>query len=182
MNKTVQESIDESSEAGGVFPVRQLIYAALILGGVTAGAELLNTISWVHGDISIMWPSTGLLIGMVLCVPRRQWPAFIAVGITIDFVANLLPPLHTNLWRSLSASACNVVEVTVAAWLLRPALAPSRYVARAGQLVRLLLYGVIVAPGVARFVTPRGFRWRTSKNSGQFFSSGSPAMRWALQL
>jgi diguanylate cyclase (GGDEF)-like protein/PAS domain S-box-containing protein len=149
MNKAIQESIDESSGDGSVFPVRQLIYAALILAGVTVGAELLNTISWKHGDISIMWPSTGLLVGMLLCVPRRQWAAYIAVGITIDFVATLLPPLSSHLWLTLAATGCNVIEVTVAAWLLRPALAPERYMARAGQLVSLLVYGVIVAPGVA---------------------------------
>ncbi len=149
MNKTIQDNIEESGGAESVFPVRHLLYAALILVGVTVGAELLNTISWKHGDISIMWPSTGLLVGMLLCVPRRQWTAYIAVGITIDFAATLLPPLNSPLWLTLAATGCNVIEVTVAAWLLRPALAPDRYMARAGQLVSLLVYGVIVAPGVA---------------------------------
>jgi diguanylate cyclase (GGDEF)-like protein/PAS domain S-box-containing protein len=149
MNTAIQVSMEESSESASLFPLRQLIYAALILGGVTAGAELLNTISWMHGDISIMWPSTGLLIGMLLCAPPRQWPAYVVVGTAIDFAANLLPPLRAPLWLSLSATGCNVVEVLVAAWLLRAPLAPERYMARASQLVSLLIYGVIVAPGVA---------------------------------
>jgi diguanylate cyclase (GGDEF)-like protein/PAS domain S-box-containing protein len=149
MNTTVQSGMEEGSESGSIFPLRQLIYAALILGGVTAGAELLNTIPWAHGDISIMWPSTGLLVGMLLCVPQRQWPAYILLGTAIDFMATLLPPLHAPLWLALSASGCNLIEVTVAAWLLRPALAPHRYMARASQLVSLLIYGVFVAPGVA---------------------------------
>ncbi len=149
MNTSVQPHVEEGSGSRSVFPLQQLIYAALILGGVTAGAELLNIIPWAHGDISIIWPSTGLLVGMLLCVPRRQWPAYIILGTAIDFAANLLPPLHAPLWLALSASGCNVVEVTVAAWLLRPALAPGRYMARASQLVALLIYGVFVAPGVA---------------------------------
>ena len=149
MNTTAQGSIEKSRGAVSLFPVRQLIYAALILGSVTFGAELLNLIPWATHNISIMWPSTGLLVGMLLCVPPRQWPAYIIVGTAVDFAANLLPPLNAPLWLALSASACNVVEVTVAAWLLRPALAPERYMATAGQLVRLLVFGVIVAPGIA---------------------------------
>ena len=149
MNTSVQPRIEESSGSVTIFPLQQLVYAALILGGVTAGAELLNTIPWAHGDISIMWPSTGLMVGMLLCVPQRQWPAYIILGTVIDFAANLLPPLHAPLWLSLSASGCNVVEVTIAAWLLSPALAPHRYMARASQLVALLIYGVFVAPGIA---------------------------------
>lgn len=137
---------DEENEP---LSVRHLLVCALILAAVTFGAELLNTISWATGNISIMWPSTGLLVGMLLCVPRRHWLAYIAMGTAIDFAANLLPPLRSPLWLACAASACNVVEVTVAAWLLRPALAPERYMARAGQLVRLLIYGVFVAPGVA---------------------------------
>src|ERR1700761_1417265 len=149
MNTSVQPRVEENSRAVTRFPLRQLIYAALILGGVTAGAELLNTIPWAHGDISIMWPSTGLMVGMLLCVPQRQWPAYIILGSVIDFAANLLPPLHAPLWLALSAPGCNVIEIAVAAWLLRPALAPHRYMARASQLVALLIYGVFVAPGVA---------------------------------
>jgi diguanylate cyclase (GGDEF)-like protein/PAS domain S-box-containing protein len=137
---------DEENEP---LSVRHLLVCALILVAVTFGAELLNTISWATGNISIMWPTTGLLVGMLLCIPRRHWPVYIAVGTAIDFVANLLPPLRSPLWLACAASACNVVEVTVAAWLLRPALAPERYMARASQLVRLLIYGVFVAPGVA---------------------------------
>ena len=149
MSTTTHRSIEESSKAVSLVPVRQLIYAALILGSVTFGAELLNLIPWATNNISIMWPSTGLLVGMLLCTPPRQWPAYIIVGTAVDFAANLLPPLHAPLWLALSASACNVIEVTVAAWLLRPHLAPERYMATAGQLVRLLVYGVILAPGIA---------------------------------
>jgi diguanylate cyclase (GGDEF)-like protein/PAS domain S-box-containing protein len=149
MITTTQRSIEKRSESVSMFPVRELICAALILGGVTFGAELLNLLPWATSSISIMWPSTGLLVGMLLCAPPRQWPAYIIVGTAVDFAANLLPPLRAPLWLALSASGCNVIEVTVAAWLLRAALAPGRYMATAGQLVRLLVYGVIVAPGIA---------------------------------
>jgi len=141
--------MEGDSSSDSTLSIRRLVTCGVILIAVTLGAELLNTISWSHGDISIMWPSTGLLIGMILSVPRRQWPAYIAVGTVIDFTATLLPPLNSSLSLSLCASACNVIEITVAAWLLRSSLAPEKYLARAGQLVSLLIYGVIVAPGVA---------------------------------
>jgi diguanylate cyclase (GGDEF)-like protein/PAS domain S-box-containing protein len=146
---TAQNTMEGETYSGGTLSIRRLITCGLILMAVTFGAELLNTISWSHGDISIMWPSTGLLIGMILSVPRRQWPAYIAVGTAIDLAANLLPPQNAELSLALCASACNVIEITVAALLLRSSLAPEKYLARAGQLVSLLVYGVIVAPAVA---------------------------------
>ena len=142
-------AFEADKDSGARISVRHLVTCALILVCVTVGAELLNTISWKRGDISILWPSTGLLVGMILCVPRRQWPVYIAVGTAVDLALNLLPPQNAPLPLALSASACNVIEISVAAWLLRPSLAPEKYLARASQLVRLLLYGVIVAPSVA---------------------------------
>jgi diguanylate cyclase (GGDEF)-like protein/PAS domain S-box-containing protein len=49
----------------------------------------------------------------------------------------------------LYLAGCNVVEVYLAAWLLQPVFSPQRYLSRPGQLVRLLAYGVLLAPAVA---------------------------------
>ena len=149
MTVTTQGSMEADSEATSALSIKRVVTCGFILICVTLGAELLNTISWTHGDISIMWPCTGLLVGMVLSVPRRQWPVYIVMGTAIDLTANLLPPQNADLPRALCASACNVIEITVAAWLLRSSLAPEKYLARAGQLVSLIIYGVIVAPAVA---------------------------------
>src|SRR5215475_14215323 len=88
-----QAPTNERPEAGSSFSLRHLFFCALILGCITFGADDLNTSSWSTNNISILWPSTGLLIGMILCLPRRQLPIYIAAGFCIDLVANILPPL-----------------------------------------------------------------------------------------
>jgi diguanylate cyclase (GGDEF)-like protein/PAS domain S-box-containing protein len=144
-----QATTDEPQEAGSSFSLKHLLFCALILGCITFGADDLNTSSWNTNNISILWPSTGLLIGMILCLPRRQWPIYIAAGFCIDLVANILPPLNEPFPLCAYLALCNVIEVSLAAWLLRSTLSPSRYMAQPRQLVSLLAYGVVVAPAVA---------------------------------
>ena len=161
---------EPSGDGYSTFSLRQLISSALILICVMFGAELLNTISWTTNNISILWPSTGLLIGMMLCAPTRQWWAYLLVGSVIDFIANVLPPLRAPLAYGFYQTFCNAIEITLAAWLLRRSLAPERYMARAGQLVSLLAYGVILAPAVASFFAALGAVVGKHKAFSQGFS------------
>jgi diguanylate cyclase (GGDEF)-like protein/PAS domain S-box-containing protein len=122
---------------------------AIVLGCVSGGAILLNAASWGAGSISILWPATALLIGILICLPRRQWPVYLAISVVIDLLINVFIPPARPFSGMLYLAACNVIEVTLAAWLLQPVFSPQRYLTRPDQLVRLLIYGVLLAPGVA---------------------------------
>ena len=138
-------------EPGSALSLKHLFGTALLLGCVSLGAVLLNASSWGAGSINILWPSTGLLIGILLCLPRKQWPIYIAVGFVIDLTVNVLTPPVSVLPVSLYLAGCNVIEVSLAAWLLKSTLSPQSYLTRSGQLIRLLAYGVILAPAIASF-------------------------------
>jgi diguanylate cyclase (GGDEF)-like protein/PAS domain S-box-containing protein len=108
---------------------------------------LLNLQSWSSGGITILWPSNGLLAAALLCARRRHWAAYLAVGFAVDFTVNLI--LSTPTWVAGYLSGCNMVEAWLAAALLFRTIAPKPDLTERKQLMRFLLYGVVLAPAVA---------------------------------
>ena len=108
---------------------------------------MLNLRSWRSGGITILWPSNGFLTGALLCVRRRHWPAYLAVGFVVDLAINL--SLATPSWVALYLAACNMIEAWLAAALMYRTIAPARDLTHRKQLMRFLGYGVVVAPAVA---------------------------------
>jgi diguanylate cyclase (GGDEF)-like protein/PAS domain S-box-containing protein len=120
---------------------------ALTLGCLDIAALLLNLHSCKAAGATILWPSNGLLLGVMLCAPRRHWPAYLTVGFAIDMGINL--SLSFSIWTSVYLSGCNMLEVGLAAVLLYRTISPDHELAERRQMVNLLLYGVILAPSVA---------------------------------
>jgi diguanylate cyclase (GGDEF)-like protein/PAS domain S-box-containing protein len=143
------DSPELPQEPNSSLSLLHLAATAITLGCVSGGAILLNAASWGAGSISILWPSTGLLIAILICLPRKQWPVYLAVAAAIDLLINEFIPPVRPFPGMLYLAGCNVIEVLLAAWLLQPVFTPLRYLTRPGQLVRLLAYGVVLAPAVA---------------------------------
>lgn len=127
--------------------VARLVGTALLIGAMSWSALMLNASS---GGITILWPSNGLLLGVLLCVPRRQWAAYLTVGYLVDFAINCLVSIPS--WTAAYLSACNMLEVAIAAFLLYRTIAPRPDLTRRKQLVSLLLYGVVLSSAVAAFL------------------------------
>jgi diguanylate cyclase (GGDEF)-like protein/PAS domain S-box-containing protein len=146
----------------------QLAGVAVSLCFVSGAATLLNVKSWGVGGVTILWPSNGLLAGVLLTVPRRQWLSYLAVGFIVDFGIN-----YALSDPAAYLASCNMIEVLLAAILLYPSIAPKPDLTRPKQLVNLLLYGVIVAPAVAAFLASFG------TGGGKFFSGSQlHAFQW----
>lgn len=127
--------------------LRRLALIGLVLACLGAAALLLNMHSWNEGGVTILWPSNGLLIGVLLCVPRRHWPAYLAVGFAVDLGINIA--LSFAFWVSAYIACCNMLEVIIAAALMYRTVAPKPDLTQRKQLVSLLLYGVLAAPAIA---------------------------------
>ncbi len=125
----------------------KLAALAFVLVFLSATASLLNLQSWHSGGITILWPSNGFLAGALLCVHRRHWPAYLAVGFFVDLGINL--SLATPSWAAVYLSVCNMIEAFVAAGLLYRIIAPHPDLTQRKQLKHFLLSGVVVAPLVA---------------------------------
>ena len=111
---------------------------------------LLNIRSWRSGGVTILWPSNGLLLGVLLCAPRRQWAAYLTVGFAVDLGTNLA--LSFAPWTSTYIASCNMLEVGIAAALLYRTISPRPDLTERRQLLSLLVYGVLLAPAIASFL------------------------------
>jgi diguanylate cyclase (GGDEF)-like protein/PAS domain S-box-containing protein len=136
---------------------------AVILALLSYGAGWLNSEAWGTESVSTLWPSTGFLLGILLCLPRAQWAKYIAVGFAIDLVVNLSPALHETFAIAVYLALCNVLEVTLAAFLLHRTISDRPGFTRPRELIYLLAYGVILAPAIASLFASAcltgSFRW-----------------------
>jgi diguanylate cyclase (GGDEF)-like protein/PAS domain S-box-containing protein len=127
--------------------LRRLALAGLALVCLGCATLLLNIRSWDSGGVTILWPSNGLLLGILLCSRRRQWPAYFAVGYAVDLGINLA--LGFAFWPSVYLAGCNMLEAGIAAVLMYRTVSPDPDLTERKQLVSLLLYGVLLAPTIA---------------------------------
>jgi len=127
----------------------RLLKVALLLSVTSFAARQLSVNSWNSGGVTILWPTNGLLVGVLLCTPKRRWPAYVAVGYAIDFSLNLTlsAPWSIGAYQS----ACNMLEVLVAAFPLYPIMAVKPDLTQRKQFGAFLGYGVLLAPAVASF-------------------------------
>jgi diguanylate cyclase (GGDEF)-like protein/PAS domain S-box-containing protein len=112
---------------------------------------VMNIHSWDVGGVTILWPANGLLLGVLLCAPRRHWPTYLIAGFAVDFGINISLSLHFSLswWIAAYLALCNMLEVGLGAVLLYRTISPEPDLTQRRQLVNLLLYGVVLAPAVA---------------------------------
>jgi diguanylate cyclase (GGDEF)-like protein/PAS domain S-box-containing protein len=92
-----------------------------------------------------LWYSNGVLLSYLLLAPRWFWPRYLATGFAAMLAGGVV--LHPAGWRAyLALSTLNVLEVLIAAALLRkrsvelPEFTERRY------LLRFAAYAILVAP------------------------------------
>jgi diguanylate cyclase (GGDEF)-like protein/PAS domain S-box-containing protein len=128
--------------------LKRLAGVALTLACLDIAALILNLHTSKAAGVTILWPSNGLLLGIMLCAPRRHWPAYLTVGFAIDIGVNL--SLAFSLWASAYLAGCNMLEVGLAAVLLRRTISSDHhFFVDRRQMGKLFLYGVVLAPAVA---------------------------------
>jgi len=128
-------------------PLWRLTTVALVLVCLGYATLLLNIRSWDNGGVTILWPSNGLLLGVLLCSRRRQWAAFLAVGFAVDLGLNLALSFAPSI--SIYLASCNMLEVGIAAMLTYRTISPNPDLTQRKQLISLLLFGVVLAPAIA---------------------------------
>ena len=138
LNETVEDRVSS---------LWRLTTVALVLVCLGYAALLLNIQSWDNGGATILWPSNGLLLGVLLCSRRRQWAAYLAVGFAVDLGLNLSLSFAPGI--SIYLAGCNMLEVGIGAALTYRTISPNPDLTQRRQLVRLLAYGVVLAPAIA---------------------------------
>ncbi len=98
------------------FAVLVMLYAAYLVAAKVGAA-----FSIIPGVDITFWPPAGLMVGMLLVMPRPSWPWLLLVGVLGEFTANALwfqNPLHFTALYAIG----NILEVTCGA-LIYAALA-----------------------------------------------------------
>lgn len=127
----------------------RVLRVALMLGCLSFVSTELNLYSCNAGGVSLLWPTNGLLMGVLLCTPRRNWPVYLTVAAIIDLVVNL--SLNNPFYIALYLSSCNLLEAASGALLLYGVVAARPDLTERRQLVAFLGYGVLLAPLLASF-------------------------------
>jgi diguanylate cyclase (GGDEF)-like protein/PAS domain S-box-containing protein len=133
----------------------QLASVVVALCLLSTAASLLNDGSWRAGGVTILWPSNGFLIGVLLCAPRRHWPPYLVIGYLVDLAVNIsLDQFQIGHFAPTCfyLSFCNMLEVYIASALLYKTINPNPDLTQRRQLLKLFLYGFIVAPAIAAFL------------------------------
>ena len=143
----MSKGLQEVSEMGRMPPLWRLVRVALGLMLLSLASSILNQESTRLSGVSLVWLSNGLLIGVLLCSPRKQWPVFVLLGYAIDFCVNRV--LGDSLSTSFYFSFCNMTEIVVASSFMYEAVAPKPDLSETRQFRQLMLYGALLAPAIA---------------------------------
>src|ERR1700759_716204 len=166
---------DQRGIARFIPPIHRVAVITASLLSLEIAALLLNRDSWNAGGVTILWPSNGFLAGALLRTPKRQWPAYLAIGYLVDFALNCYLAQNASMWTSVYLSGCNMLEVVLAAAPLYNIVNPEPDLTRRRQLFSLLFYGVLVAPAIASFLASYVFEFN---NAGLSFWPRLHSFQW----
>jgi len=119
-------------------PIRMLLLAAVYFAAAKLGLALVET----HGNVSPVWPPTGIAIAGLLILGARAWPA-VATG---AFLANLSTSVPVGV--AVGIAAGNTLEALTAFFLLQR-VGFRNGVERVQDVVALVLLAVFPSPMVS---------------------------------
>jgi len=124
--------------------VRTLGKAALLFIAYFLSACLAITLSRNIGSVAVIWPATAVAVGVLLISPARGWPAYLAAAGAANLAAGIAPAVPAGL--SIGFTTLNVMEILLAAGLLRRLRAQADWLGSVGSLMRFLGIAAILAP------------------------------------
>ncbi len=162
----------------------RLLRVALVLAFLSFATRQLNLSSWNAGGVTILWPTNGFLLGILLIVPRRYWPAYVGVSFAIDLAFNW--SFDSPSYTAAYLAGCNSGEALLAAVLLRPYISRKPDLTERKQFTAFLIYGVVLAPAVASlaasFAQHGYFIWPTIHDFHRWFTADALGMATVTPL
>ncbi len=127
--------------------VRTLGKAALLFAVFFASAYFAITLSRNIASVAAIWPATAMAVGVLLMARSREWPVYLLAAGAANFAASVaadVPPVI-----SLGFTALNLMEILLAAGLLRRLRAPADWLGSVRSLMTFLGVAAILAPTAA---------------------------------
>ncbi len=91
----------------------------------------------------LCWPANGVLLAILISSPRGSWKSLLAASFVASLAANLI---FYPFWHSLSFSIANIAEVLCAGALLTAGNNVSFDLSRPKDLLKFILFAVLLAP------------------------------------
>jgi PAS domain S-box-containing protein len=129
--------------------LRTAIVACLV-GALSYLAAMVGVILSPPGSLSPLWPGCAFLLAVLLCAPRKVWPALIAAGFTGIFLYNLQIGMSMRVTGLLLAA--DGVEILVAALGVSYTIGGLPRLNSIKHLALYSLFAVILAPALGAFV------------------------------
>lgn len=119
---------------------------SLTIGAVAVAYFLANKLALFFPDaeaiLAAVWPAGGIALAALLRLPRRLWPAMLAVVFAAGNAANLLS--GRPLANSVGFMAANVLESALCAWCIEGICGPAPRFSRVREIVALLVAASVV--------------------------------------
>ncbi len=141
-------SLGSSSARAWVLPARILLLAVLYV----ASAELGLVFATVSGNVTLIWPPTGIALVALLLYGRELWPG-VALG------AGVAALISGAGWPFVFMQAIgNTLEALLGFWLLRW-IGFDRHLERLKDVLALIFYGAGLSTIVSAIMGPLGLIW-----------------------
>ena len=143
-DKPVAEESAQSSPLTTAAWLPKSLVASAVLTAVLffALAVIAMFLSRRTGDIAMLWYANAAVVALLQAKPKTQWPVLLGATAFGNIAANGL--FGDAGLLSLSFTVGNVIEISIAAMLLRRYCAPADCVNRPGSLSLALLLGGVV--------------------------------------
>jgi PAS domain S-box-containing protein len=131
-------------------PFPTLILVCLVAIGCFLGDRLVYVLGIPPDHIASFWPSTALLVAVLLLVPRKTWPLLIFAGLGAMALADLENgvPIGFEIWITLG----NLAEVLIATIGIRYLLNGGADLSTFKALAKYLVFTAIFVPFVSALV------------------------------
>jgi diguanylate cyclase (GGDEF)-like protein/PAS domain S-box-containing protein len=106
---------------------------------------------------NVIWLANGLLLAYLLLAPRWLWPAYLSTAAAALIAGSAI--IHESLQMNLLYNALDIVEVGVAASLLRRKSTALPRFTEGLYLVRFIVFGVLAGPLAAASLTALVSAW-----------------------
>ena len=133
--------------SGAARSIAFAIAVGAIFGLLCASGRLLSRETQ---HVATFFPADGVLTAFLLCCPRRCWSSFLLAGWLGDVISILL--LGGFPTTSGFVALCNVLEVLIAALLLRSAIDREKDLASPAIMAQFLLFAVCLAPAISELL------------------------------
>src|SRR5215475_218688 len=134
------------------FVRKKLIRESLVVGALyLAAAKLGLTTAFTAQQVTLVWPPTGIALGVLMLVGPDLWPGILFGA----FLANLTS--HQPVAVALAIAAGNTLEAMTAAWLLRQFVATPMSQSWERGMLAVVVFGALASTAISATIGATSF-------------------------